>query len=592
MHNIKHNKQTRTPSIMVFYDTETEPLRIDERTIHRLKLGVARYVRMIKGKKVRDKYFVFKKPMDFWDWLEKKTEPRKRLWLISHNQHFDFNVICGFEELVNRRWNIEKMVLESDVFIVRARKEDRKILAVDSTNYFKTSIAELGKQIGLPKLEIDFNKASEEELLTYCKRDVEILSEYFLRFINWWKESDLGNFSVSVASLAFNAYKHRFMRHKIVVHDRKEALELEINSYRGGRNECFYIGEINEKVYKLDVNSLYPYVMANCWFPFRLRGIKENITPKQLFAYLRYHLAIADVLVETKENAYGVKREKLIFPIGRFRVTLVTPELWYALKNKHLIDIYKVALYDPAPLFREYVEYFYGLKKQAEEEGNHVKRTFAKLMLNSLYGKFAQRTHELEKMQFPVVLKWGSLLIRDIVAKENYKVYFINGEPYRIGKEEKLFYDANVAIASHVTAYGRMYLWELMKKAGLENIYYVDTDSLFVNQQGYERLKEYIGDDIGKLKVEDEADKVIIYAPKDYVFGDEVKIKGIKPTSIKVSTDTYITEQFLKTKSLLSKSFINCAVTEDRIKQLKRQYDKGIVHPNGCVSPLILYDPA
>ena len=42
-------------------------------------------------------------------------------------------------------------------------------------------------------------------------------------------------------------------------------------------------------------------------------------------------------------------------------------------------------------MFETYVDTFYKLKETAEREDNRVKRSVAKLMLNSLYGKTLQK---------------------------------------------------------------------------------------------------------------------------------------------------------------------------------------------------------
>ncbi|MEM3662387.1 MAG: DNA polymerase [Sulfolobales archaeon] len=589
-HYIKPNKAVRLPQSILFYDTETYEEKVGNKTIHRLRLGVARYVRLNKAHVERSKYYIFRTPTEFWDIVENLTRKKTRLWIISHNQHFDFNIVNGFEELVSRGWRIRKMVIESDIFAIKFTKDSRTILVVDSTNYFKAPLSELGKQIGLPKLEVNFKTASDDELIKYCKRDVEILSEYFINFLWWWVKNNLGNFTVSIAGLAFNAFKHRFMKAKILIHNNEDALKLELDSYRGGRNECFYVGEVNTKVYKLDVNSMYPFVMRYNPYPTKLKKVVCDLTPEQLNLLLKRYQAICDVCINTNEPAYGVKKHKLIFPVGRFRVTLTTPELTYALENDHLEKVYKCSLYEYGYIFKDYVDFFYNIKKEAEEKGQKVIRNFAKLMLNSLYGKFAQRVTEFEEIDYYPIMKFGSTFIYDMNTKEKSKVYFILGKAFKVSKERKLFYDAFIAIASHVSAYARMYLWHLIKTAGRKNVYYVDTDSLFVNDVGYDNLKHFIGNELGLLKLEGEADHAIFMSPKDYVFGNEVKLKGIKPDSIMVSNNTFIVPTWLRTKSLLSKGFTAQVIIEDRIKTLRREYDKGEVGEDGWVKPYVLDD--
>jgi len=60
-------------------------------------------------------------------------------------------------------------------------------------------------------------------------------------------------------------------------------LKLEREGYNGGRNECFYIGTLNsQKYYKLDVNSMYPYVMQNNKYPVELLGYGEKVNIERL----------------------------------------------------------------------------------------------------------------------------------------------------------------------------------------------------------------------------------------------------------------------------------------------------------------------
>ncbi len=98
---------------------------------------------------------------------------------------------------------------------------------------------------------------------------------------------------------------------------------------------------------------------------------------------------------------------------------------------------------------------------------------------------------------------------------------------YKINHTEKNSYDSFVGIASFITSYARMKLIGLIKQAGRENCYYMDTDSLFVNEDGLRRLMPEIDPyELGKLKVEEFSDKSAFWAPKFYLFNDNLKCKG------------------------------------------------------------------
>jgi len=294
------------------------------------------------------------------------------------------------------------------------------------------------------------------------------------------------------------------------------------------------------------------------------------------------------VKVKIDEPVIGVKQDKLIFPVGTFDCVLTTEELKYLIKTNSILKVYRVAIYEGEYIFKDYVDYFYNLKRKYKEEGNRVFYQITKLFLNSLYGKFGQRNES-----FKVVGEYDgdynfAIKYYDSEEKKWYYDVYLDGKIYRKEGYYEAF-DSFVAVASHVTAYARMYLWKLMKMAGLDNVYYVDTDSLLVNEEGFKRLKDYINDyELGKLKLEFETDYICIRGVKDYNFKFKNRIKGIKENAIKVDENTYIQKQFLKTRSLLNEKISGVAVVKNVTKKLKRKYEKGIVTESGRVIPFPL----
>jgi hypothetical protein len=151
--------------------------------------------------------------------------------------------------------------------------------------------------------------------------------------------------------------------------------------------------------------------------------------------------------------------------------------------------------------------------------------------------------------------------------------------------------DSIPIIASSVTSYARILLFELMKTARKENVLYCDTDSLFVTKSGLDNLADWISsNELGKLKIEDFG-TVEIRGAKDYTFNGVVKMKGIKKNAEKLPNGKYRQYQF-QTKSLRYR-----AGTEDGIvvvkpidKEVSGLYDKGIVDESGIVSPFIYQD--
>ena len=452
-------------------------------------------------------------------------------------------------------------------------------------NFVRLPLAKIGEIFGIEKVKIkDFKRVSTEKLKKRCKIDVIILRELIFKLIDFFKKHECGNFAYTIASQSFNAFRHKFMKHEIFIHNNPMACELERKSYYGGRNECFFIGKIPEKVYKLDVNSMYPYVMLNNKFPTKLvRFFNEEVDLKRFLKFMKKYLIIAEVTVKIKKPCIPVymKEKGLCFPIGTFKTVLCSPELCLTLKYGKILKIHKFALYEGKEIFKDYVSYFYGLRKRYIKQKNDVFSLFTKIFLNSLYGKFGQkneiweRSEKYDGLSEILGIKNGYHEFEDIDRKL-VKVKFVNGKAFKF-KGYYEFYNGFVAISSFVTSYARAYLFKLMEKA--KTVYYVDTDSVFTNKEGYLNLHNnglVNSYELGKLKLEEKG-FIEIRGLKDYKFNDKGKIKGVKKNAKKIGKNKYEYRRFIGFKEALRFFDINSVFEIKEIKEVKREYKKGIL---------------
>jgi len=509
--------------------------------------------------------------------------------MVAHNQHFDFFVLNGLQELTVRKWELKKSILENSIFVLSFRKDKSSIIFVDTLNYLRAPLSALAKAVGLYKEKPDFETIELHELSKYCKNDVEILKQWFTKFIDFCRNHDLGWFGVSTPACAFNAYRHRFMTYRIAIHANPLATQLERKAYRGARVECFRIGTFSgETFYELDINSMYPYLMKTFMLPYKLRGVSAMDSVEMLRNNLEHRAVIADVKVEVPEPAIAVKKNKLIFPIGSFRVTLTTPELKWVLRSGKILRVYAMAFYDQAVLFREFVDEFFEMKVRAERNKNVLERELAKLFMNSLYGKFGQRVTRWElSTQLPTKESWIERYY-DLTNETWVYSLVLQGKVYRKGEllESR---DSFTAIPAHLTAYGRLKLFDLIQQAKRENVYYCDTDALIVNEEGFHNLENRIDPEkLGYLKLYKAEKYLEIRGCKDYTFGKKTRRKGIRENAIPVGYKRYRQDQLLKVRSILKERSVKGARRRTRIKDLSQVYDKGILREDGRVDPFYL----
>lgn len=745
-HKLKSNKKTYIPTRLIFVDTETYQVRKSTvSTIHKLKLGWCCYWnRKTSISEDIQKWKYFTITGEFWDFVESTISTKTRTVLISHNIVFDFTILNGWNELINRGWKLTSLYEKGHTFIARYKKTSRTILVLNNANFFTTTLEKLGQQIGYSKLKVNFSTCSMQELSIYCRRDVEILIKTWQNYFEWFFVNDLGNFGVTISSQAFNTYRHRFMDHDIFIHNRKYVFNLEREGYFGGRTECFKIGNFSTgKYYALDINSMYPAVMADNEYPVKfltyfikpsieilrlnlqkycvvarvkvktnnpivplrysipkpgkykkiiarewnnyqqyqenmmnanVSSVYENLSPdevvkkwvrdnggvrpeyvkinghlrvreeyRQIPSYYKsktgtpadelasslmyeyYELAnicnlnhddcqagykLLQILKSKKESFdsqpsadftlemtdYLRKKDsqanshngKVIFPVGSFETVLTTPELKLALDNNAITEVLSMTIYEKASMFRQFIDFFYAERIKAKKEGRIAYDLFCKIIMNSLYGKFGQMMGE-----WTTVGKCGPKEIEvwhEVVQGEDivYKYRKFCGLIQRYEKKGEAF-NSFPAISAHVTAYARVKLWKLFIKAGLENVYYCDTDSIFVNSAGYENLKSEIAiDRLGMLKIEGITDDLKIFGCKQYIFGDKKKHKGKRANAIKIDDNTFEQEQWSTLETLINnKNLVDYQVYKV-IKHFSGLYDKGTVNSDGQVTPLVM----
>jgi len=592
-HYIRHNKGTKAPRRIFIVDTETKPEKTKGgRKIHRLQIGAYIYARRLKESWVEEFSF-FNYPELFWSKVVEAANQHKTVWAFAHNWHFDFQVLKGFEVLPRlgcELWGT--FAIESSRFFMNFKCEKGLVKIVDSTNYFKVPLEEIGRLYGLEKVKVeDWEGADAKTLMDRVERDVYILYYIIRDLVDWWHAEKLGKFGVTAASLAWNAFRHRFMRHRILSHQNSKLEAAEREAYYGGRTEVFKWGRHRGRFYFLDVNSMYPAVMRDGYFPVTPLGHIGEVAPHEIKrapdAVTYNCLAYIDTDVEAyPKRIPGIG---LAFPVGRFITRLIGPELKEAARRGHLAKAEDCYVYKAEPIFREYVSYFWALRLKYKEAGDKVREQFTKLLLNSLYGKFGQWTKPVKALGTALMPKYMAADFVDVAEGKIGRFYQAGHQVFIQLKDKKPWVNAAVAISATVTSYARLALWSLIETAGLENVYYVDTDSLMVDEAGLERLRLWIGGELGWLKLEKEADAVELRAPKDYTFGTTTKVKGVPKKAEEVAEGIYAFTKISKIKTSLKEESAD-PIEEVEVRVLIRWVKKRVVLPDGSTEPLQLQE--
>ncbi len=262
--------------------------------------------------------------------------------------------------------------------------------------------------------------------------------------------------------------------------------------YYGGRVQCFKTGEIKEPFKVIDIKSAYPRAMMQK-HPWGLTystfdHLPEGLTDDE----------IGRSFITLECAAYGAfplrTPDGLFFPTdNRTNTFHVSGWEFLAARDTDTLGAFRVIefrRYADCVDFKSYVDYFYSMKLQAEQAGDLVRRLFAKLFLNSLYGKFASNPDNYEE--------WMTLPSHLIDAANDLDGWFFSrlldehtavvNRP--LPDEKKRYYD--VAVSASITGWVRAYLWRSI--CACEGVLYCDTDSIAAKTIGNLPMGDALGD--------------------------------------------------------------------------------------------------
>ena len=581
------NHRVRHPTAICVVDSEAKIRETEGGKLHTFRLACAQIHYFRKGELVRSTPVeAFHSPEEFWRWLWGKLRKRSSIWVVAHNADYDFGLLDGFRQFHNAGWSPIFFAWNWLTWIAVLKRNQRTLKVVDTVAIFREPLSELGRRVGIPKLSIPWESNRTADWEEYCTQDVRILSAALLSYLGYVVEHNLGSLKMTVPSQAMTAFRHRFLVEPIWIHHLHRYQEMERRAYYGGRCEAFYIGEVpTSPLYYLDVQGMYATILRDEVFPTRLLGEVRKPKPKEFSQLLRRHELLAEVELRTQEPAFPLREDVVYFPTGRFTTVLPGPELRYAWEKGYIRKVHWALVYRPGRPFVDYAEYFLDERKRMEERKDRMGERIAKLMANSLYGKFGQRNpvyriapnslNEPPGIDVGIEHGTGRMCLRVVWGD---KVYVKEGEE----PAPWTFYP----IAAWCTSYGRLRLWELIQKAGRDHVYYCDTDGFICDGEALERLRAEIAPGIpGRMKVKGEYSTAEIHGLKHYTLDGVEHIGGIPSSALRIAPGTYTYDMWVRTRSRLRDGTLNGVPQLTRVVRLSSPYPKGVVGEDGWITP-------
>lgn len=464
-----------------------------------------------------------------------------------------------------------------------------KATILDLANYTVTPVEQLIGEMGMGEampIEQDMPSLSLSAALQQRCEATEKVIEGLLRIAT---ESKCTTIRATASACAYDAFLRKYHDGSIHYHNHSEAKELERHSVYGGICEVFQHGTVEEELYVMDVNSLYPYVMSIEPMPVKLLGMGDSIDLPDVPNVLDDNGIIAECRIATDSYVFPKRTNNgTIYCRGDYWTVLPTPEFLAAWDLGLIKEVRRHCLYQMGMPFGGFINHLYDIRLCSSRAGNKGMGSVAKLLLNGFAGRFAKRDFRwVDDPEETAIMPWG--VWAHVRSGETLPSYYraVNWNVQRLnapceGKE------SIPAIYAHVTSAARCHMRYLIDVAEECNVYYIDTDSLHVGVEGRKNLEimGYLDNyAIGRLKTERAGYCAHYYGIKDYNFDGTVVVGGM---SSKVddrhsrSPDVWV---YPRLQSLLHYR-PDGTITGEKIKlNLNPCHVKGTVDETGRVTP-------
>lgn len=420
-------------------------------------------------------------------------EYRGYIFYAHFGSIFDFPIILQELNLRNQ-YKIYPIMKGSKIIKMKIQDDDNHVWYFnDSSALLNFSLDELTKtfKVAHRKLHVvDKNDNYDKNLFLMYKKNPKLIIEYLkhdcmglYEVLEKFRNEMLnigGDLGLTIASTSLKTFNRKYQKDFMYMCPKTTNDELR-NAYFGGRTEIFrlYAPELKDAYYYYyDINSLYPFVMRKYDYPISKPNIiqtpnkdvfmeNNGITHAKVTTPDKLYIPVLPAKIKLKTDT------KLMFVLGSYEGWWDNELLRKAKEIGYKIEPIKSYAFKSEYIFKDFVNDFYKIKQNSKKDTPMY--LIAKLLMNSLYGKFGQRqiSESIIKDPFPDADKYN---VKEII---DFETGWCKVEEEGKGK----MYLPQIAV--HVTAMAQLWLYkafeDILDKG--YKVYYCDTDSITTDYQ-------------------------------------------------------------------------------------------------------------
>ncbi len=405
---------------------------------------------------------------------------------------------------------LKKQIKHGRVKMIEAihNSSGKTLIFLDSISFLKASLDKACDffETENKKTKFDIKNKNRDfflknkEWVDYMKQDVTVLAEIVLKFekmVRTFGES-MTTSMCGISSMAWNILCSRsFGMNKVFRSKDPTTQDFIHNASYGGRiihNKKRFDCKTNKSkgLICLDGNSLYPSAMYIGEYPvgkFRVMDDKTNVKTF-IETYLGQCPFIAEVTLDAGNIRYPLipyrtEQGCIIYPNGVFTGVYTSVEIEEAINDGYKILSFKRGIYwtKGKKIFSNTIEDLFNKRTELKNEKNPMEYIY-KIMLNSIYGYMAMTINDttiFSKEEKPKISIGSKITSTSLLKNGQYEHHVTFRKPL-IKKPAH--------IGAFIMSNARKIMNNYIRQIGPQNIYYGDTDSLYVPVECLKNIKE------------------------------------------------------------------------------------------------------
>lgn len=545
-HWISRNKQERMPSRMIVFDTESINRDSDSGQVQEWRCGaVVRWRTDLKSGD-RAERAVFDDAMAMWQYIAEYCVKDRRTVVWAHNLSYDIRISKVFTILPLLGFRLEWCNLDRNVSSMTWRSDRGSLVFADTWTWIPLKLATVAEYAGTKKWTMPRQDSSNDKWQEYCAQDAEILYLIVKDLTGFIRSAALGNWQPTGAGMAYTTWRHKFMTHKVLVHDDMEAITAERCAMHCGRAEAWKHGSIIDQDWiEVDFRNAYLVIAAETQLPRKIHMRHGRITIAQ-FRSLNERFAVlckADIETTVPSIPYYTGKRTL-WPTGKFSGWYWDCEIDMAMRYGAKVSITDSYCYIRAPILANWAMWVMQNLRNNDDNLSPAVLTYLKHSSRALIGRLSLRTPTWEA--FGSNPEGHTGITHVVIPGSNLTTRMMHvGNDTFIETARHESRDSLPQITGYIMAECRTRLFDAMNMAGLENIAHVDTDSILLNRNGLSNLRNGYGGNFDYYwQIKGAFKRLEIWGPRAYYRDRSRVFAGIPKNAIQIAPGRFAGEKW------------------------------------------------